>query len=305
MQTKYLEIEKINAKLNSNPKEFVQKCEFAFKNQLEKIAEKILSKETPVKIILIGGPSCSGKTTSARLLRDTLKKHGKKVLSIGMDNFFIDKALRPRLPNGSIDFDSVNIVNLKLMRECFSTLFETGKARFPIYDFIEGKNYPNKTLVSADKDTIIIFEGIHTLNPKLIKELGTKDIFKIYICNSDGYKDNDIQIEPRDFRMVRRMVRDVQFRAVTFANTFKHWKDVTDAEDQYIIPFSTRVNARINTSHAYEINLFKEYIDDCLKSGELSLEQIPWFKVFENAEQLNKNLLPKTTLMKEFINFDN
>lgn len=304
MQTKYIDITKTNSSVAENPKKFIDLCETKFHSQLEKISEKILAKETPVKIILIGGPSCSGKTTSAKLLGSILKKHGKKVLSIEMDNFFISRDDRPRLPNGSVDYDSINIVNLNLMQKCFSELFATGKTRMPMYDFIGGKSIPDKTLVKADSDTIIIFEGIHTLNPKLIQKLGTKDIFKIFICNADGYKNEDTTIEPRNFRMVRRMVRDYAFRAVTVANTLKHWKDVTDAEDQYILPFATKVNAHINTSHAYEINLYKPYILDALKRNEIDLSQVPWFEVFYNINELNDNLLPKSTLMKEFININ-
>lgn len=304
MQTKYLDVTKINNKIKQNPKKFVDECEKSFNNQLEKIAEKIISKESPVKIILIGGPSCSGKTTSARLLGDILKKNGKKILPLEMDNFFISRDERPRLPNGSVDYDSINIVNLDLMEKCFSELFETGKSMFPAYDFIGGLSMPNKTPVKADKDTIIIFEGIHTLNPKLIKKLGTKDIYKIFICNADGYQFNDTKIEPREFRMVRRMVRDAQFRAVKISNTLKHWHDVTDAEDIYIMPHSTGVNSKINTSHAFEINLFKEEIVNALNTGEITLEQVPWFKVFTEVDNLDKHLLPKTTLMKEFINFE-
>lgn len=304
MQTKYLDIKKINDKIKSDPKKFVDECEKSFNNQLEKIADKILAREEPVKIILIGGPSCSGKTTSANLLKNILKKHGKKVLSIGMDNFFISRDDRPRLPNGSVDYDSINIVNLDLMQKCFLELFETGKTRLPIYDFIGGKCLPNKTLVKADEDTVIIFEGIHTLNPKLIQKLGTKAIYKIFICNADGYAYDDIQIEPRQFRMVRRMVRDVQFRAVKIQNTLKHWHDVTDAEDLYILPYAPKANSKINTSHAYEINLFKPDIDNALNDQDITLDQIPWFKVFGEIEQLDKDLLPKSTLMKEFINLD-
>lgn len=302
MQTKYLDIEKINTCLKQDPKKLVDNCELNFRSQLDKIADKILSKETPIKVILIGGPSCSGKTTSSRLLGDILKKHGKKVLSIEMDNFFISRDQRPRLANGSVDYDSINIVNLDLIEKCFSELFETGKTRLPMYDFIGGKSVPDKTLVKADSESVIIFEGIHTLNPKLIKKLGTKDIFKIFICNADGYTYNEKTIEPREFRMVRRMVRDLEFRAVTIANTLKHWRDVTDAEDEYILPFSTRVNARINTSHAYEINLYKKYIINSLKNNEINLSQVPWFEVFENILDLNQDLLPKKTLMNEFIN---
>ena len=304
MRTKYLDIEKVNENIKKDAKSYVDACEKEYRDQLVEISEKILSKKKPVKVILLGGPSCAGKTTSSRLLDELMTEKGKNVVPIEMDNFFISLVDRPRLANGSVDYDSINIVNLDLMEKCFTELFEKGKAMFPTYDFIQGKSIPNSELIEGDEDTIFILEGIHALNPKLIKKVGTKAVYKIFINNSNGYKYKDIKVKPRQFRMIRRMVRDVQFRAVSMANTIKHWKDVTDAEDMYIWPFSENVDSTINTSHAYEVNLYKNYIDEALAKGDISKENLPWAGVFENIETLDKQILPKTTLMKEFVSFE-
>lgn len=304
MQTKYFNIEEINSEIKAGAQKFVDTVESNYRNQLERVANDILAREKPVKIILLGGPSCAGKTTSAKLIDEVLEAHGKKVISVEMDNFFISRDERPRLPNGSIDYDSINIVDLKLMKKCFLELFETGKTMLPVYDFINGVSVPNSELIEADKDTIIIFEGIHTLNPKLIKELGTDDFYKIFINNGNGYKLGETTIEPRQFRMVRRMVRDVEFRGVSMANTIKHWKDVTDAEDLYIMPFSDDVDIKINTSHEFEIDLFKDAVLDALNNNEIDKVKMPWVDVFKKAEPLSKKLLPKTTLMKEFLSLE-
>lgn len=304
MQTKYINVEEINNKIKTNAKSFVEECEYNYRVQLEKIAEDIMARKSPVKIILLGGPSCAGKTTSARLLDNVLETYGKNVISIEMDNFFISRDERPRLPNGSVDYDSINIVDLKLMKKCLTELFKNGKAMFPKYDFINGVNVPNSELIEADKDTIIIFEGIHVLNPKLIAELGTDDFYKIFINNFSGYELDGKKIEPREFRMVRRMVRDVQFRGVSLSNTIKHWKDVTDAEDMYIMPYSTDVDSKINTSHAYELGLFRSEILEALNSGDIDNQKLPWVDFFETSEDIAEELLPSSTLMKEFINFE-
>lgn len=304
MRTKYLDIEKLNDEIKKDAQKFVLECEENYRKQLEKIAKDIVSKKEPIKIILLGGPSCAGKTTSAKMLDNVLESYGKKVISIEMDNFFISRDLRPKLPNGSTDFDSINIVDLKLMKKCFVELFETGRALFPTYDFINSVSVPNSEVIEADKDTIIIFEGIHTLNPKLIKELGTNDFYKIFINNCDGYKFKDKKIKPREFRMVRRMVRDVQFRAVTLSNTIKHWKDVTDAEDIYIMPYADDVDAKINTSHAYEIGLYRSEVIDALAKKDIDYVKLPFADMFEKSEDIADDLLPPTTLMKEFINFE-
>lgn len=304
MQTKYFNIEEINSEIKADAQKFVDKVEKKYRKQLEDVANDILAREKPVKIILLGGPSCAGKTTSAKLIDEVLEMHGKKVISVEMDNFFISRDDRPRLPNGSIDYDSINIVDLKLMKKCFSELFKTGKTKLPVYDFINGVSVPDSELIEADKDTIIIFEGIHTLNPKLIKELGTDDFYKIFINNGNGYKFGETIIEPRQFRMVRRMVRDVEFRGVSMANTIKHWKDVTDAEDLYIMPFSNDVDIKINTSHEFEIDLFKDAVLSALNNNEIDKNKMPWVDIFKEVEPLSKKLLPKTTLMKEFLSLE-
>lgn len=301
---RYLDIEQINEKIRDDAQGFVLEVEKNYRAQLEQIAVDIMARENPVKIILLGGPSCAGKTTSAKLLDDVLETYGKNVISIEMDNFFISRDLRPRLPNGSVDYDSINIVDLKLLRKCLTKLFKDGKAMFPVYDFINGVSVPDSELIEADKDTIIIFEGIHALNPKLIKELGTDDFYKIFINNFDGYKLGNVTIEPRDFRMVRRMVRDVQFRDVSMSNTIKHWNDVTEAEDLYIMPYSDDVDSKINTSHAYELALFRSEILEALEKNDIDLVKMPWASIFKKSEDIADELLPKTTLMKEFINFD-
>ena len=304
MQNKYLNVNDVNLELKNNTQEFVDKCEKAFRVQLEKIAKDILSRKSPVKIILLGGPSCAGKTTSSRLIDELMTEKGKNVVPIEMDNFFISLVDRPRLENGSVDYDSINIVNLDLMEKCFVELFEKGKAMFPRYNFLEGRSEPNSELIEGDEDTIFILEGIHALNPKLIEKVGTKDVYKIFINNGNGYQFDDIKVEPRQFRMVRRMVRDVEARGVSMANTIKHWKDVTDAEDLYIFPHSGNTDSTINTSHAYEICLYKPFIEEAIRNGDINAEDHEWFKLFGEVDVLDKKYLPQTTLMKEFIKLD-
>ena len=304
MQNKYLDVKNVNLEVQNNTEEFVNKCERVFRVQLEKISEDILSRKNPVKIILLGGPSCAGKTTSSKLLDELMTEKGKNVVPIEMDNFFISLVDRPRLENGSVDYDSINIVNLDLMEKCFVELFEKGKAMFPKYNFLEGRGEPNSELIEGDKDTIFILEGIHALNPKLIEKVGTKDVYKIFINNGCGYEFDGFKVEPRQFRMVRRMVRDVQFRGVSMANTIKHWKDVTDAEDLYILPYSGNVDSTINTSHAYEPCLYKPDVENAIAKGEIDLETHPWFKMFTEISVLDKQYLPETTLMKEFVSFE-
>lgn len=300
MQKDFLNIEDINKQIKLDALKVIRDAESSFRSQLFELANFILSKDE-VKIILIGGPSCAGKTTSANLLKDILQSKGKEVLAIQMDNFFKSQNERKVLLDGSIDFDSLDIVNLKQMRDCFKELFKYGYAKFPSFDFVNGINHPEQIEYRMTNDTIIIFEGIHVLNPKLISHLGTENFIKVYISNFSGFCLDDTQISTRKFRLVRRMVRDMAFRGVEPDETLKMWPNIVNAEQLYIQPYKNNVDWQINTTHSYEMGLYKNIILDAVKRGKLSFEQLPWLKLFESVESVDAQLLPETTLMHEFI----
>ncbi len=303
MQKGYLKIEEINKNIKNNAMKVVRDAESNFRSQLFELANFIINNGN-IKIVLIGGPSCAGKTTSANLLKDILQRKGKQVLTIAMDNFFKSQSERELLEDGTIDFDSLNIVNLEQMRECFKTLFEKGKAKFPEFDFVSGVNYPDKISYQLTEETIIIFEGIHVLNPKLISYLETKNFIKVYISNLSGFKGYGYEISTREFRLVRRMIRDMARRGVKPSETLRMWHNITNAEEVYIEPFKKDVDYEIDTTHAYEIGLYKNIILNAINNKELSYKLLPWLKLFEFAEDVSKDLLPDTTLMNEFINID-
>lgn len=301
MQKGFYNLAELNCALEKDVNKVIIEAEKAYEKQLEMAAEFVV-KNKKTKIILIAGGSCVGKTTTANIFAEELKKYGKTVLTVAIDNFFIDRKKRPILPDGTIDFDSLEIVDLNLMSECFKTLFKTGKAMFPEYDFVNGINTKNKIPYAIDGDTIIIVEGIHAFNPRLISHLETKDIVKVYVNNNYGYELNGEQISARDFRLVRRIVRDMARRKTSPAETFEQWGNVCEAEKKYIMPYIKSADISINSSHRYEIGLYKKCILDAAKNGLIDAEKYPWVSIFKNAREVNKALLPKEkTLMKEFI----
>ncbi len=300
MKKNLLNLEKINKMIVKDVEKVIKEAEEGYRNQLVKIANKVVKKKD-LKIILISGPSCAGKTTSANLLKEILTNKGKKVISIEMDNFFKNLADRKILADGTPDYDSIDGVNLDQMQECFEKLFKNGTAMFPKYDFVNGVNMPNKKKYVFDKDTIIIFEGIHVLNPKLIEHLDTDKIVKIYISNYCGYKHGDMEISTRQFRLCRRIIRDMIKRGVSPQGTLDMWGHICTAEHTYIVPFKKDADFEINSSHTYEMGLYKHYILDAVKEGLLSFDSLPWLKIFMSCKPINKDLLPETTLMNEFI----
>lgn len=300
MKKDFINLNDINKKIEEDCKKVIVDAESFFRSQLFDVANKIL-KQKDVKVILMAGPSCAGKTTSANLIKSILEVKGKEVISIAMDNFFKNTKDRKILPDGSIDFDSPDCVNTKQMSECFKKLFKNGEALFPEFDFITGENIEGQIKYTFNEDTIIIFEGIHVLNPEIIKHLETKNFIKIYVSNYSGFKDENLEISTRKFRLVRRMVRDMIKRGVNPSGTLKMWKNITDAEDQFIVPFKETSDYQINTTHSYEMGLYKKYILNAIETKELSLNELPWLKLFEKAKEVDKSLLPHTTLMHEFL----
>ena len=300
MNKDFLNLDKINKQIEEDVEKVILTAEENFREQLFKIANKVMKKKN-VKLILMAGPSCAGKTTSARLLTEILNEKGKKVISVEMDSFFRNLEDRKLLPDGSIDFDSIDCVNLEQMQKCFKKLFENGSAMFPIYDFVNGKNIPNKKKYTFDNDTIIIFEGIHVLNPELTKHFDTDNLIKIYISNYFGYKNDELEVSTRQFRLCRRMIRDKNKRGVSPSETLDMWGHICTAEHQYIVPFKKEADFEINSSHSYEMGLYKHYILDYVKEGELSFDNLPWLKMFEASKPVSADLLPETTLMNEFI----
>lgn len=299
----YYNIYEINKLIENEPLKLVLDAESNYRGQLFKLAKKIVS-TNKIKIVLLAGPSCAGKTTSANLLKQILERYNKHVITISMDDFFLDRSLTPKLPNGSYDFDSLNALNLQQLEECFTELFTKGKAKFPRFDFLDGINYPDVFTYELKKNTIILFEGLHVLNPEITSRLGTNKFFKVYANALTGFETNSIQLTPRNLRLVRRMIRDIERRGHTPEHTLKMWHDVCEAEDKYIKPFENEADYYINTTHSYEIAVYKKELYALLFNHNEVIRQLDFIGIFDGSLNLSKKYLPDTTLMWEFIDKD-
>lgn len=296
----YYNIKEINTLIETNALKLVLDAESSYRGQLFKLAKKIISGNKN-KIVLLSGPSCAGKTTSAILLKQILERYNKHVITISMDDFFLDREKTPLLPDGSYDFDSINAINLSQMEACFTTLFTKGKAKFPRFDFIDGINYADVFDLELKKNTIILFEGLHVLNPDLTSRLGTDKFFKVYANPESGFEGGDYKIDSRSLRLVRRMIRDVERRNHTPEHTLKMWKNVIDAEIKYIEPYKNNVDFVINTTHTYEIAVYKKELYALLFNHDKVIRELPFIGLFDLSRNLSKRMLPETSLMWEFI----
>ncbi len=297
---KILSVKNINEKIESDVKKIILDTESRYRGQLFKLAEKILSKKD-TNMVLIAGPSCAGKTTSAELLKEILEKRGRPVITIGMDDFFFDRDKSPILENGLRDLDSPNAVNVKQMKECFESLFSGKKTGFPTFDFITGKNIADFKTIQLKYNAIVIFEGLHVLNPLILENIGTQNYFEIYVNALSHFKLGKEKMNTVDIRLFRRMIRDVSRRKHSVNTTLKNWDAVCEAENKYISKFKKTVNAVVDTTHDYELGILKVAFQEMIAKKQATYSQISFANLIKEIKPVDKSLLPHTTLMWEFV----
>ena len=303
MDQEFLNVEIINEQLEKNTYHVIRRAEDRYRSQLSTLASQIIERGD-IKIVLLAGPSCAGKTTSAKLLKGVLEERGYHVVTVSMDDFFLNREDTPILPNGMKDYDSVRSLNLVQMEECFSTLWEQKKAWFPIYDFKTGINHAHKKFLKIDENTIIIFEGLHVINPELTCHLGTTAFFKVYASTISGFVYQDQYMDARQLRLVRRMVRDVDRRGNSPETTLQTWTNVCAGEDLYIAPYKDQCDFMINTTHTYELALYREKFLEFMDNHEIVSKDLPFVEMIRASVEIDKKLLPDTTLMWEFVSKD-
>lgn len=297
---KYTNVNAIQKKQSRDLHKFILDTESRYRGQLFTLAGKILAKNN-VKIVLLCGPSCAGKTTTAKLLRDILQLKGREVDIISMDDFFKSFEERAPLPNGKPDYDSPEILDYDLLNLCFSKYFAGEKVLFPEYDFKNGKSVPNVKPYQYKFNSIVIFEGIHVLNPRLLENLGTTNYFRIYVSPLQSFKTDKMSISTKNLRLLRRSVRDVDKRGTPMHKTAEMWPEVVDAEEKYIEPYRTKIDYYVDTMHEYELGVYKSEILRFLEEGKITEDDIPYKDLLKNIEPISKSIIPDTSLMWEFV----
>ena len=263
-------------------------------------------KRKNVKVILIAGPSSSGKTTFAKRLGIQLRLNGLKPVTISVDDYFVEREQTPLDENGKYNFECIEAIDLKLFNEHLTTLLNGGEILCPTFDFKEGsKKYTGKKMRLAE-DEVLVIEGIHCLNDKLTESIPKELKYKIYISaltvlNVDYYN----RISTTDSRLIRRMVRDHNFRSYTAMHTLQMWNSVNKGENQYIFPFQDEADSMFNTSLIYELCVLKKYalpmlqeIDNSYVEYAEAKRLCEFLKYFEDIED---KYVPQNSLLREFI----
>ena len=236
-----------------------------YDRQLMNLADNIITKKS--RVILLAGPSSSGKTTSAKKLSIFLKTKGYNTISISLDDYFTDLSKRHRLPDGSYDFESIKAVNTTLFETQIKSLLEGEEVNLPYYDFEKGVSAFRKIATKINKSDIIVVEGIHALNDILLSNIEDRYKFKIYISPlSSICIDYHNPIHVSDIRKLRRIVRDSRSRGLGAIETLSMWADIQKGEIENIYPYQNNVDAAINSCLSYELGALKTYAEPLLYS---------------------------------------
>lgn len=274
-------------------------------NSLFKIAETIYNNKK-LKLILLAGPSSSGKTTTSKKLELFLKGFGLNPIAISIDNYFLDRDKTPILPDGSYDFESLNSINVELFNKNLKDLLDGKEVTLPVYNFITGKSELSDESIKLGEKEILIVEGLHALNEELTYSIDKKNKYKIYLCPLTVLSlDNHNRIRTTDNRLLRRIIRDNRTRGYSASDTLSTWGKVREGEEKYVFPFQDEADVIFNTSLIYELGVLKTYAEPLLYSVEESdpmyKEAVRLLNLLKNILPISNDYIPVDSIVREFI----
>lgn len=287
-------------------KSFIQICEAFQEKRIVHIADSIASKRDHIKWIMIAGPSSSGKTTFARRLGIQLQANGIRTQTISMDDYFVNREHTPLNDDGSLDFEHIESVDLALLHQHMQQLENGEEVQLPTFNFHTGQRDFTGNTAKVEKDSIIIIEGIHGLNPLTSGTIQRDHLFKIYISALTQLNlDRNNRISTTDNRLIRRMIRDNFTRGHSCLDTLEMWGKVHDGENRWIFPYQHEADAAFNTALEYELAVLKPFAEPLLAQAK------PCHKQYAEARRLQEFLsnflvaphddIPPTSLIREFI----
>ena len=296
--------------LRGHASELIQVSEALQEKKIVKIAEEIdrrfHDEENPIRLVLITGPSSSGKSTFCKRLSVQLLACGLRPYSFSTDDYFVNRVDTPKLPNGQYDFDNIETVDYKLLGEHLERLMKGEVVEVPEYNFVTGKREWNGKKFKLNNDSVLIIEGIHALNPLLTKQIPDSKKYKIYISALTSISlDDHNWIPTQDNRLLRRIIRDYNKGAFSARETISQWKSVCEAEDQWIFPFQETADVMFNSALNIEFAVLRTHAELILASVQKNCPE------YSEAHRLLKFLryfipisdkeIPPTSIMREFV----
>ena len=273
--------------------------------KIAKIAEDIANRKG-VKLVLLAGPSSSGKTTSCKRLSIQLAVNGLKPLQISLDDYFVDREKTPKDANGEYDYESIYALDLQLINDQFNALFRGEEVELPKYDFQTGKSKKSGKKLKMNDNNVLVVEGIHALNPELTAQIPNEQIFRVYASAlTTILLDNHNYIPTTDNRLLRRIIRDYKYRGVSAQETIHRWPSVRAGENKWIFPFQENADAMLNTAMLYELAVIKTQVEPLLQQVPENCEEYAeayrLLKFLKYFKGIPYNNLPPTSLLREFL----
>lgn len=297
---------RLNKKLREGKeKELILLSEAIHEKKIAEIAQKIKERQD-VRMVLIAGPSSSGKTTFANKLGMALRVQGIKPVTLSTDNYFVERKDNPKDSEGNYDFECIEAIDTKLFNQQLIDLLAGKEVNLPTFDFIEGSKRYLGNKMKLEEDEILVIEGIHCLNDKLTSLIPKENKFKIYISdltvlNIDYYN----RISTTDTRLIRRMVRDYNFRGYSALHTLKMWKSVNRGEQKNIFPYQEEADCMFNSSIVYELSALKKYalplLEEITDDNPEYSEARRLISMLQYFDTVEPDWIPNNSLLREFI----
>lgn len=302
-------LEEINRRVREDPQGFVAECDAAYEQNVEKTAQTIIKNMNQTHIILLSGPSGSGKTTTAKNIEAYLDNIGIETHTISIDNYFldVDPLTTPRGADGGYDFESPGCLDIELLSKHFEELDKGNEIMIPKFEFSkQRRNLTRAIPLRLGKNELAIFEGIHALNDSVTINSSGRRAIKIYIsARSDIESNGTIIYKGTWMRIVRRAIRDMQFRGASPAMTFRMWDNVRLGEKKYISPFSKRADIVFDSTLPYEVPALKNFTVSIFDGIEDTVPRYKEIMQIREAQQLFEALsvsyVPESSLLREFI----
>lgn len=286
--------------------DYIAQEEARLLREVSTIADRIVNKNHELKWVWLAGPSSSGKTTFTRKLSAELHRRGIKTHPISLDNYFVNRELTPKNPRGEYDYEHIDALDLTLLERHLEDLGGGRTIELPHFKFLHGKREFRGELLSLKNDELALIEGIHGLNPRLTSFVDPLHSFKIYICSRTSLKiDHQTRISTTDHRLLRRLIRDYNYRGNNVAKTFSLWPAVRAGEDQWIFPFQPLANMEFNSAMGYELPVLKPIAEPLIRDLpnthpgiKKARELLTLLGCFEGIE---KSMVPEDSILQEFI----
>lgn len=311
--TKLLDIRDVgqlnNYIMSGKSKYIIDMAEAYFENQISNVADNIVN-DQDVNLVQIAGPSSSGKTSLAYRLKVQLGVRGKKTILISTDDYFVERKDTPLDENGEPDYEALNAIDLELFNRDLMSLIEGKSINLPHFDFVTGTRSFEKHETKLDSDSIIIIEGLHCLNPELTKMVPEKNKYKVYISALTPLNlDSHNRISSSMVRLIRRMVRDYNFRGNSADKTLSTWHKVRAGEEIYVFPYQDLADITLDSSLIYELAILKKYVFELFEKYEYSPENYKtikelkaFLKYFVDIE--DEEYIPVNSILREMIGRD-